>query len=125
MIHQVRIPVKNAVVLLMDRNEGEIPEFLDDRIIASTATCIAVGTMAEIDGETLLVLSDEDAPVKSDPGLKLIFEGELRLPRKELSLCTVLLESLLTISVVDTQSTVKIWANDDKEPDKIWVTAKS
>lgn len=101
----------------MDQSVGEIPESMNESLVAATPSCIAIGTLSEYDGETLISLSDEASLYEVD--LFIIFDGVLKTPTRKLSLCSVLDETLITLEVATENTRVQVWVNDDKEPDKI------
>ena len=53
-----------------------------------------------------------------------VFDGELSTPNKELSVCNVLNEKLLTLPVPQASTRVKVFANGPSEPDQIVFFAK-
>jgi hypothetical protein len=95
---------------------------MDTALVAATSSCIAVGTLCEYDGETLISLSDVVLPLGVD--MSLVFDGALRTPTRKLSLCSVLNEALITLDVPAESMRVQIWSSDDTEPDRIHVVAK-
>jgi hypothetical protein len=116
---EIRLAPKNSVILIMDQSIGEIPKAMNKALVAATPSCIAVGTLCEYDGETLISLSDGVLP----PGANmfLVFDGVLRTPTRKLSLCSVLDEALIALDVPTERTRVQIWANDNTEPDQIHV----
>jgi len=56
-IKEVDVATSNSLVLIMDRSIGEIPESFGGSLVASTSSCIAVGTLAEHDGTTRILLN--------------------------------------------------------------------
>ncbi|MBC7150846.1 MAG: hypothetical protein H5U22_15780 [Rhizobium sp.] len=116
----VRIAPPNSVVLIEDSLGGDIPESMNQSLVASTDSCIAVGCRAEADGETEIIIDDYD---RSDIG-ELIFDGVLRTDSQKLVVSTVLSAVLLEAQVPDTETRLRIWANDRREPDRILIGIK-
>lgn len=110
----------NSLVLVMDSSIGEIPSSIGDALTASTSSCVAVGTLAEMDGETTITLTDSSEGIEPEG---LVFDGVLLTPGKELSVCNVEDEKVLTIPVPSSETRVQIFANDINEPDNIVVLA--
>ncbi|HTS16978.1 MAG TPA: hypothetical protein VMP11_05345 [Verrucomicrobiae bacterium] len=106
----------NSLLLVMDKDSGEIPESMEGKLIVATPSCIAVGTLSAADGRTSVMLTDERVRIQGHPGLRRVFSGVLATPKKEVDLCTVLLQPVL-----NTQSNLEIWANDESEPDRLCV----
>ncbi|MBI1372382.1 MAG: hypothetical protein GC159_06425 [Phycisphaera sp.] len=117
MINELYISPPNSLLLILDPSFGAIPESIDG-LIASTESCIAVGTLSAQDGETRAILTDEGAP-PSD--LTLAFEGEIETPSRRVAICNVHDETLVTIEKTAIRSRVRIYVNDDREPDYIHV----
>lgn len=111
-----RLAPPNSLVLIEDTCGGEIPDSMNQSLIAATDSCIAVGCRAEDDGETEIVLGDCN---KVDTGEQPVFDGLLRTPSRNLVVRTVLGVTLLEIPVSETQTRLRIWANDPTEPDRI------
>lgn len=107
----------NSVILLMDFNHGDIPNWNPQKIVSATKTCIAVGTLNEIDGETLVRLfSDTGGEID---GLTIYFDGFIETPNKEVALVTILNEKKLEMEVKGTKTRIRVYANDEHEPDKL------
>ena len=123
MTTEIKIAPKNSLLFVMDKDygESEIPESMDGKRIVATRSCIVVGTLCEVDGETYVMLTDNKISVQEISGLQKVFSGILATPQKEVNLYTVHLEPILTLSVSNTESHVEIWANHKTEPDKLCV----
>jgi hypothetical protein len=115
----VTLAPRNSLILVMDRAVGGIPESMAGGLVAATPTCIAIGTKSEHDGETSISLSDEATPAEGGSTPK--FDGVLKTPSKHLSVCSVLGEVLLEMSVPSVETRVRVLANDVAEPDNIAV----
>lgn len=68
----MKLEVPNAILFVLepDNPEVEIPAY--GGLISSTSTCVSVGTLADVDGETEVIL--DQAPVA---GLQRVFDGVL------------------------------------------------
>jgi hypothetical protein len=113
----VTLAPRNSLILVMDRTVGVVPETMAGGLVAATPTCIAVGTKSEHDGETSISLSDE--ATSSGSGFNPRFDGVLKTPSRHLSVCSVLEEVLLEMSVPSDETRVQVLANDAAEPDNI------
>jgi hypothetical protein len=121
MITQANVSPPNSVVLLMDLDAGRIPESMAGKLVASTASCVAIGTKSASDGETSVILTDDTTAPCEDAHFVKVFNGVVLTPRKELHLCTVLLESILKLPVASSETKVEIWANDMVEPSQLCI----
>lgn len=119
MILQTRVAPPNSLLLVMDQTVGKVPDSMNHGLVAATASCVAVGTLSEADGETLILLSDE-LPSQLQTQL-LVFDGVLATPSKKISVCSVVDDSLLVLDVPESSTRVRIWANHAVEPDEIIV----
>lgn len=121
---ETRVAPPNSIVFLTDGalpTDGsiEVPEVTrEDKIVWATPTCVVVGTLCEVDGESHLVLSDESP---SDKATILAYESIVETPSKELALSNAQNELLVKIPVPNLHSRVNIWVNDTSEPDEIYV----
>ncbi len=118
MAPSVRATPRNSVVLVEDSNGGDVPTSVDRSLILSTDSCITIGCRAEDDGETEITLKHGS---NIDTGDQLAFEGSLRTPSRKVVVRTTHNVTLLEISVVSTETKVRIWVNDPTEPDRITV----
>jgi hypothetical protein len=107
-----------SVVLVTDPSNGEIPHSssMREALIASTQSCIAVGCMAEVNGETEFTLGlSQDV----DPGMPPAFEGVLKTPSRRIVVRSVLGQVILDAAVSGQKTKVRVWVNDRKEPDRV------
>ena len=87
-------------------------------LIASTDLCIAVACRSDADGDTEFTLG-QTADVA--PGVEPVFLGKLKTPSGKLTLRTVIGQTILEISVPHQETTVRVWTNDQSEPDQVVV----
>ena len=79
---------------------------------------VAVGCRAEIDDETEVRLGwDREV----DPGAKEAYSGTLKTPTGVVSVRTVLDAEVLVLMVNRTEVGIRVWVNDDHEPDLVIV----
>ena len=119
MTQEIRIAPQNSLVLVMDPSVGEVPESMKGKPIASTRSCVAIGTLSEQDGETLISLSTDPAAVT--PGEVLRFDGPIVTPSRRLSISTVVGIQLLAMDVPHSRARIRVWTNHETEPDEIHV----
>jgi hypothetical protein len=121
MIFTTQLAPRNSVVVVMDQAIGEVPDSLNRGLVAATNSSVAVGTLCEFDGDTLISLSDERP--RDLPAERPVFDNVIRTPSQRLSVCSVLDEALLVLDLPTTVTRVRIWANDHREPSRIWIVA--
>lgn len=112
---------RNSLILLMGSKKGEIPATLGGNLVASTSSCVAVGTLSESDGPTRIILTDEDTD-QNRPGL-LGFEGELLAPELNLTVYSIELEPMLEINVPSHHPRIRVFVDHPSEPEVIQIEA--
>jgi hypothetical protein len=103
--------------LLMDPSSGVVPMSMNNSLVSTTVSCVAIGCLSELDGPTDLHL----AAMEITPGHKLVFDGYVETPNRYLAFCTILLEEIIATKTWGLQTRVQVWANDPREPDDIRV----
>jgi hypothetical protein len=114
----ITVAPPNSLVLVMDHTIGDIPKTMGRARISATESCVAVGCRMEQDGPTEINLGQfhEVAPLG-----ELVFDGEISTPSKRLSICSVINEIVLSSRVVSESTGVRVFADDTREPDTIFV----
>jgi hypothetical protein len=116
-----RIAPPNSLLLVMDRDTRDLPKSMDGMHIKSTPSCIAVGTLHQLDGETTITLTDE-TPLDHDiDGLHMVFSGLLEVPSGEVDVYTVLNEAVLQMPVSTRRVGIAVFADDDFEPQQLYI----
>ncbi|MBL0729591.1 hypothetical protein [Piscinibacter sp. HJYY11] len=110
----------NSLVLVMDYASGEPPEVMGETLVASSGSCLAIGTLAEQSGETEFLLTDEIDAVEHST-MHLAFDGHIEVTSGEVSLVSVLNQPLVTLPVSSSSVRVRVLANDMEEPNCIAV----
>ncbi len=118
MATSAKVAPPNSVVLVTDPSNGEIPRTLGGSLIAATSSCVAIGCRSEVDGETEFTLGTTR---EVDPGNRPAFEGELKTPSRKIAVRSVLGQTILEAPVQQEQTTIRVWLNDPKEPDRVIV----
>ena len=109
----------NSLVLISDARGGSVPDrFTRDQGIASTDTCVVVGCLAEIDGQTEITMG----PAREvSPSAHPAFDGILATPSRTIAVSTVDWNKLLEANVPTSQTRLRVWTNRPREPDKVIV----
>jgi hypothetical protein len=111
----------NSVLLVMDRNTGEPPKTMGGGLAAATSSCVAIGTLSEVDGQTSVAFSNRAEPADAVSGMEQVFDGAIATPSREVRLCTTTLESIATLPVPTTKTRVRVWGNHSSEPDRLLI----
>jgi hypothetical protein len=113
----VRIAPPNSLLLISEAPTTTGPSSLTiGARIGSTRTCIAVGCLAFIDGETRVALGK---PIETND--RPAFDGYLDTPRRKVAVWTVEWKRLLETSVPTTRTRIRVWTNHPTEPDDVYV----
>jgi len=107
----------------MDHAAGVIPDSMNGSLIATTPSCIAVGTSSDCDEEVEIELATEE--VDTDARMRCVCTTSLKTPNRELAVSTVLGETLLVIHVDDVVTHVEVWVNHGTEPSRVAVVART
>lgn len=118
---EVQVSLPSAILFILDpmNTETLVPAYVNGELVASTATCVSVGTQAEVDGETLVVLEKNLA--KTPDNLFQVFSGSIASESGRLAIVTSDFESLLESEVSSGLVGVQIWTDDLRSPSKIVV----
>lgn len=118
MIRSTTIAPPNSLVLVEDPSGGEVPESMGSSVTASTDSCIAVGCRSESDGKSEVVLGPS---AEMDPGTSPVLDQELSTPSRKVVVRTVLGDTVLESPVSTEKTRIRVWVNDQKEPDRILI----
>jgi hypothetical protein len=113
----------NSILLVMSSKSGEAPETFSGNVVSHTESCVAIQTLCEIDGETLLLLTDDIAEIF--PSMhNLLFEGEIAFADHEISVVNSHNEVILSQKMSGQKARIQVWANEIREPNQIGVVAR-
>ena len=108
----------NSLLFVSDENGGLPPRPVRGEQILATPSCVSVGCLAFMDGETEVTLG-RSADVA--PPFAPAFDGMIATPNRAIIVSTVENEAILREPVPDVQSRVRIWVNRPQEPDIVIV----
>jgi hypothetical protein len=113
----IKVAPPNSMFLISDAQRGFAADVSRSiPAIAATDTCIAVGSLAEMDGETKITIGPAD---EVDPGGHPTFDGALATPTRTVVVFTIEWKKLLEARVSSLQTRVRIWTNHPNEPDDV------
>ena len=116
----VEVQVPNSLLLVMDPVHGVIPESMAGGLVATTDSCLAVGTLSEADGPTTLEVVDVGEFPGVAEGSWVAWEGSLVTSSGQLAVMDVLGQVLASRNV-GADVIVRLVVNDASEPDRISV----
>jgi hypothetical protein len=109
-----------SIVFVSDpTHRYDTPDITPGKLVWSTTDCVAIGTLAEVDGMTTLLL---ESRIEDKVG-RVVFAGYIDTPGRMVAISTAETEVVLSIPVPDQRTRVTIWANDESGPDLILVEA--
>lgn len=111
-----KIAPPNSLLLVSDRDGGKVPEITRGLDLWSTSSCIVVGCLAFMDGETDVTLG---VVTDVDPGVPPAFDGMLETPSLSVAVSTVEWKTILWAQVLSHKTRIRIWTNRPAEPDKV------
>jgi hypothetical protein len=114
----IRIAPPHSMVFVSDHRYGDVPEITREARIWATSSCIAIGCLSFMDGETEIVLGRLD---DVDPGGSPALDQELETPFRTVVVSTSEGDILLSTPVTNLTTHVRVWTNRASEPDKVVV----
>lgn len=111
-----KIAPPNSLLLVSDRNGGAVPEITRGHDLWSTSSCIVIGCLAFMDGETDVSLG---GAADINPGNPPTFDGMLETPNLSVVVSTVEWKTVLWAQVLSKNTRIRIWTNRPMEPDKV------
>lgn len=106
----------HALILIMDPEVAILPESMAHNLVASTNSCVAVGTRPALDGPTRVHLSSQS---QIHPRLEKVFCGSLETPNKIIKVCGIEGEVELEATVTSERTLIEVWVDDLYEPQNI------
>lgn len=119
MTQSARFSPPNSLILVLDPRSGEAPSTVSNESVVATSSGLAIGTLAEMDGETEVNLGGSDLLPK-DGSVTLRWEGTLETTGR-LAVLSVYSDVLIAVDA-EPLTRIEIWTNDPDEPDLIWVS---
>lgn len=116
---EVRLSPPHSILFILDPTAvADVPDVSGD-LVSATSSCVAIGTLAEMDGETTVILEK----AVSDPSGHLVFNGEITTPSRRLAVTRSDVSLVSELAVSKDRARLRIWANDPSEPDLITIEA--
>ncbi len=103
--------------------DAEMPDVDAESVATATDTCVAVRTIADVDGDVTITLSQ----VTPDPirtSYTEVFSDDIECPGHEVAIINSHNEKLLNAVFAGTLIHVTVLVDDDVYPQKIWVEAQ-
>ena len=114
---EATLSVPNAIIFLYDlaSKDIQVPEYIDNVLVAANEKCISVGTQADVDGDVTIRLSSQidDSDKKS---CEQVFDGLISTPGKKLAVSTSEDDAILQVDVKGEKTQVFVWVDDSDFP---------
>ena len=124
MMNSLNIRPPNSIVFicdpvfLSDLSRGTIPVLESGSALAATESRISIACASEQDLPTEITFGPaRDVAPEGAP----IFDAQLETPSRTVNLATVDQDAVVSSSVTEARTRVRIWVNHPKEPDKVVV----
>ena len=116
---EATLSVPNAIIFLYDlvSKDIQVPEYIDNVLVAANEKCISVGTQADVDvdGDVTIRLSSQiDDPDKNS--CEQVFDGLISTPGKKLAVSTSEDDAILQVDVKGEKTQVFVWVDDSDFP---------
>ena len=112
-MQSVKLAPPYSQIHVMDPCCREAVEWHRDSHLSANPSVVAIGTLAEVDGETEIRLGlDKEV----DPGTAPAYVGRLDTPTGVVSVRTAEDREVLALKVNRECVTVRVWTNDPSEP---------
>lgn len=104
----------NAILFVLDPTNKEVvvPPYIAGELVAATATCVSVGTQADVDGDVEVSLEPAAGPLD----LLQVFLGGVATPGGKVAVVTSHFFHVLEINVPSGMTEVVIWVDDLRHP---------
>ena len=109
----VKLAPPYSQIHVMDPSSREPVKWSRGSRLSATQSVVAIGTLAEGDGETEIRLGDNR---EVDPGTAPAYVGPLNTPTGVVSVRTAEDSEVLSIRVNRRRVTLRVWTNDPSEP---------
>jgi hypothetical protein len=111
----------NSIIFIADPTRPcDVPVDTSAALVTATSTCICVGTLAEMNGETVIRLATTFETIVGN----LAFDGYLETPGLQVEVSDSGATTLLSMRVRSARTHVRVWVNDPSEPDVILIQAR-
>jgi hypothetical protein len=120
-VPEIKVQGPNSLLLIGD-SRGKPPQTFEG-LVTATSSCVAIGTLMEMDGPTRVRLLDDrwyDEPLP----LTVAFDGSLKLPHGVLRVENVLGEVYLERKLEPKSVRLQIYVNHPTEPDQIAIVVR-
>ena len=114
----------NAILFVFDptNKDVQIPPYINGELTASTASCVSIGTQADVDGDTAISLSLGGA---APAGLQKVFCDVIVVPNGKVAVVTSQFQRVLELEISTGVVEVNIWVDELHNPSNIAVILES
>jgi len=115
---QMQIETEYPILFLSDAvQKWSVPDNVGQSFATASADCISFYVLSYVDGASLVTVTDRECETG---GMKL-FTGVIEASTGELTMSDSATFRYLNIPVPIGPVTVDIWADDDRNPDWVWI----
>ncbi|AOT07694.1 hypothetical protein [Pseudoalteromonas luteoviolacea] len=119
---EITLPVPNAIVFLYDsaNQDIQIPEYIDNVLVAANEKCVSIGTQLDVDGDVTIKLSNQRDDLDKN-SCERVFDGVICTPGKKLAVSTSEDEAILQVDVKGDKAKVSVWVDDSSFPSLVLI----
>jgi hypothetical protein len=118
---EIAVAPPNSIIFVMDARNEDTP-LLTDGLIATSPTCVIIGTYPEPDGKTTIILTD-DPSKEIGPADMLAFDGTIEVAGSDLSVVTAYDDLLLSMPTKMENVRLRVWVDHPECPSRIVIGA--
>lgn len=117
---EITVAPPHSIIFINDPTvDVNVPKAIGPGLVWATESCVAVGTLAEVDGLTTIQLASDFIAPQGD----VAFDGMIKTPGGIVAINTSDGAALISISSGE-ETHLTVWVNDSYEPDLILVRAQ-
>jgi hypothetical protein len=115
---QMQIATEHPVLFLYDASSNVMfPDNTGQSFAAATTNCLCFYVLSYVDGASVVTVTDEECEV----GGKEMFSGAIEASTGVLTVSDSNSFRYLNVPVPSGRVSVNVWADDEKNPDWVWI----
>lgn len=115
---QMQIETAHPILFLSGSAPNvSIPDNARRAFVSATSDCLYFGVLSFVDGATVVTVTDQNC----ESGGTKLFSGSINIPSGVATLSDSSSFRYVNIPVPSGPVSIEIWADDDKNPDWVWV----
>lgn len=121
MTKEVTFSSDHGLVLLVGHEDAEIPSWVRGASVLKADSCLVIMILHPMDGDTTVMLTDENIAEEIRPDMHLAFAGTLHTRSRFASVYTTSWTLLAKLPVASDETDIEVLTNRHREPSKVWI----